>query len=72
MSPRGKIDIGDIITTIDGKDVHTANDLLDILDRHEGGDIVTMEYERDGQRQQTTVTLQIWRRHEIPLCLHYL
>lgn len=59
MSPRGTIAIGDIITTIDGKNVHTTNDLLDILDQHEDGDTVTVEYERDGQRRQTTVTLQI-------------
>lgn len=59
IRPGGKIDIGDIITTIDGKKVRTANDLLDILDQHESGDTVSVEFTRDGRQQQTTVTLQI-------------
>jgi len=56
---RGTIEIGDIITKIEGKTVRTQNDLLDILDQHEAGDTVKVEYEREGQPKQTTITPEI-------------
>lgn len=59
ISPRGTIEFGDIIKTIEGKKVRTTNELLDILEQHKAGDTVVVEYERGGQRHQVTLTLQI-------------
>jgi S1-C subfamily serine protease len=59
VRPGGNIHVGDILLTIDGKPVQTTNDLLDVLDRHQAGDEVKVEYARGGQRRQTTISLQI-------------
>jgi S1-C subfamily serine protease len=54
----GRIELGDVVTAVDGKPVETADDLLAILDRHKVGDKVSVEFLRDGRRQHVTVTLQ--------------
>jgi S1-C subfamily serine protease len=56
-SPRG-VELGDIITQLDGKAVQSTDDLLTALDRYKVGDEVTVEYTRDGRRQRATVVLQ--------------
>lgn len=55
--PFGKMELGDIIKTIDGKPVLTVDDVLDILDQHKPGDRLVVEYERDGIVHKTTITL---------------
>jgi S1-C subfamily serine protease len=49
---------GDIIVAIDGQEVRTIGDLRNILEtEHEAGDTITVTYLRDGQEQQTQLTL---------------
>ncbi|RMH04763.1 MAG: PDZ domain-containing protein [Nitrospirae bacterium] len=55
----GGIRLGDIIKQVDGHPIRTVDDILDVLDQHRAGDQVVVEYERDGQRYHTTVTLQM-------------
>jgi len=57
-SAGGRIELGDIMTAVDGKPVSDLDDLLNILERHKVGDRVTVEFQRDNRRQQATVTLQ--------------
>ncbi|MGH7255204.1 MAG: PDZ domain-containing protein [Nitrospirales bacterium] len=56
--PGGRLELGDVIVKVDGERVEMVDDLLTILDRHQVGEPVTMEYLREGRRQQVTVTLQ--------------
>ena len=53
----GAVALGDVITKVAGAPVHTADDLFTVLDHHAMGDKVTVEFQRDGRRQQVTVTL---------------
>jgi 2-alkenal reductase len=49
---------GDIITAIDNIPVRTIGDLRNILEtQHEAGDTITITFVRDGQEQQTQLTL---------------
>ncbi|TLG77462.1 S1C family serine protease [Culicoidibacter larvae] len=48
---------GDIITSIDGKDVGTVTQLKTVLNTKKKGDKVTVEYFRNGNKQSTEVTL---------------
>lgn len=48
---------GDVITSVDGKNTSDSEDLRDILASHKVGDQVNVQYERQGQAGQTTVTL---------------
>lgn len=50
--------LGDILVRIDGRQIETADDLLSVLEQHQVGDRVTVEFLRNGRRQQVTVTLQ--------------
>lgn len=54
----GRVDLGDVITAVDGKPVAVLDELLSILDRHKVGDRVAVELLRDNRRHQVTVTLQ--------------
>ena len=54
----GRIELGDVISKVDGLPVKTVDDLLRILDRHKVGDQVRVEYIRDGQTQEVLITLQ--------------
>jgi len=58
-SPSGAVALGDVITKVEGTVIHTADDLFTVLDRHATGDKVTVEFQRDGRRQQVTVTLAV-------------
>ena len=57
-SAGGRVELGDIITAIDGKPVATVDDLLNILEQHKVGDRVLVEYQRDSRRQQVSMVLQ--------------
>ncbi len=54
----GRIELGDIILSIDGKPVETTDHLMDIMDRHKVGDRVTVEVLRSNKRQSIDVILQ--------------
>ncbi|ETW98417.1 S1C family serine protease [Candidatus Entotheonella palauensis] len=55
---RGRIVLGDLIIGIGSKPVHTANDLLNIMENHKVGDTVTVKILRDDERLRLPVTLQ--------------
>ena len=57
-SSSGRVELGDIITQVDGHPVANLDDLGKVLDRHKIGDKVTMEFLRDKRSHQTTITLQ--------------
>jgi putative serine protease PepD len=48
---------GDVITKIDGNQVVSAEQLLEITLTHKPGDTVTITYERQGQTHETRLTL---------------
>jgi S1-C subfamily serine protease len=54
----GRIELGDIIVGVDGKQVQTVDDLMDRMEEHKVGDQVTIEYVRGNRRLQASVTLQ--------------
>jgi len=54
----GEVELGDVITGVDGESVEVMDDLLTILDRHKVGDRVRVELLRDGKRREVTVVLQ--------------
>ncbi|MBS1584268.1 MAG: PDZ domain-containing protein [Bacteroidetes bacterium] len=47
----------DVITSMDGKSINSANELVDAVSGHEAGDKVTITYERDGKESQTEASL---------------
>ncbi|MCU0667504.1 MAG: trypsin-like peptidase domain-containing protein, partial [Patescibacteria group bacterium] len=49
---------GDIIFKVNGKDVNQDNPLASVLSAYNVGDKVEIEYDRDGQNQKTTATLE--------------
>ncbi|MEO6831068.1 MAG: PDZ domain-containing protein [Chitinophagaceae bacterium] len=50
---------GDLITKVDGKNITSANDLVnEIKSQHQPGDKVTIQYERNGKQLSTNATLQ--------------
>ena len=54
----GEINLGDIITAVDGTKVAGWNDLDNVLDKHQFGDVVQVEVVRgDGQRATVPVRL---------------
>lgn len=53
-----QISLGDVVTAIDGEAVRTVDDLLTISDRHQVGDRVKVEVERDGASRTVTLTLE--------------
>jgi S1-C subfamily serine protease len=54
----GHLTLGDIITAIDGKPVHSSADVLLLLEQREGGESVRVTISRDGEKRTVTVTLQ--------------
>jgi C-terminal processing protease CtpA/Prc len=50
---------GDVITSVDGKTINNAEDLVaEIGSKHEAGDKVTINYERNGKERTATARLQ--------------
>ncbi len=59
--------VGDIITKINGKTVKDAQDLVDIINDHNGGEAISITYERQGREYHTRADLTettVFRRHE--------
>lgn len=54
----GRVELGDIITRVDGQAVAVLDDLVTVLDRHKIGEKITVEYLRDNRPRQVSVTLQ--------------
>ncbi|MGH7853739.1 MAG: S1C family serine protease [Candidatus Binatia bacterium] len=54
----GRLRLGDIITTVDGKKVATPNDLFLLLEKYKIGDVVTISMLRDGKTVQAKVALE--------------
>ncbi len=57
-STSGRIEIVDVITTIDGEAVRSEDDLYRILDRHRVGDRLRLGVTRNGRARQVTVILE--------------
>ena len=55
---RARVQGGDVLVEVDGRPVHTMDDLLDALDRHDVGDAASLVFLRDGQRLTAEATLQ--------------
>jgi S1-C subfamily serine protease len=55
----GRIILGDVIVSIDNKPVKTSGDLFSVLEQYKPGDTVTVNYLRNGQKQETKATLQV-------------
>jgi S1-C subfamily serine protease len=53
----GRIALGDIIIAIDGARVKTANDVLDILEKHEAGQALEMTVLRNGKKEKVKIVL---------------
>ena len=54
----GRLRLGDIITTVDGKKVATPNDLFLLLEKYKIGDVVIISMLRDGKTVQAKVSLE--------------
>ena len=54
----GNVNLGDLITAVDGQEVQKISDLDAALDKHKVGDTVTLTIERDGKKQDVKVTLE--------------
>ncbi len=52
------VEMGDIITSVDGKPVKDLDDLLSILETKNAGESVKVDYLRKKSKQSTTVTLE--------------
>ena len=55
---RGRIQLGDIIQSVDGEPVRSLDDLARILDRHQVGDTVPMEIRRNKRTHTLSIKLQ--------------
>ncbi len=52
-----RILLGDVITAVDGRAVGSVNELLEIIDEHQPGSVVTLTIRRNAQEMQAKVTL---------------
>ena len=57
-SMQGAVELGDIIVSLDGTEIHRSNDLFKALDTHKVGDQVELAVENNGKRRTVKVTLQ--------------
>jgi S1-C subfamily serine protease len=62
QTPDGDVELGDIITSIDGERVNNSDDLYRILDKHQFNDVVQVEVFRDARRVKVPVRLLPDRR----------
>jgi S1-C subfamily serine protease len=56
-TPAGRVELGDVITAVDGESVATVADLVAILDEHQFGDRITLTLEHGGKTRKVTLTL---------------
>jgi len=54
----GRVELGDIITAVDGKPVGTLDDLMAVMEQHKVNDHVTVEIVRGTRQERVSVTLQ--------------
>jgi S1-C subfamily serine protease len=54
----GRVELGDVIVSVNGKPVATVDELMDVMEDHKVGDRVTVDILRGSRRQQVVVTLQ--------------
>lgn len=54
------VEVGDVITVIEGKPIESFEDLAVEIDSHEVGDEVVLTIIRDGSEIELTATLQAW------------
>jgi S1-C subfamily serine protease len=54
----GRVELGDIITAVDGKPVGTLDELMGMMEWHKVNDQVTVEILRGTRRERVSVTLQ--------------
>lgn len=54
----GRMELGDILTKLEGEPVQTVDQLLTVLDRYQVGDQINAELLRDRKPRQVTITLQ--------------
>ena len=54
----GSYELGDIITKVDDKPIHSVEELGNVMDFYKIGDKVQITYIRDGRAQKTTLELQ--------------
>ncbi len=54
----GRVELGDIIVSVDGKPVGTLDNLMDAMERHKVNDQVTVEILRETRRERVSMTLQ--------------
>jgi S1-C subfamily serine protease len=52
------VELGDIITAVDGKPVGTLDELMGVMERHKVNDQVAVEILRGTHRERVAVTLQ--------------
>ena len=52
-----RVEVGDVILSIDGKPIESVADLLLVLEQKKAGDVVKVSYLRDGRRQEAQVRL---------------
>jgi S1-C subfamily serine protease len=57
-APDGRIELGDVITAIDGRPITGMADLGGVLDEHQFGDKVTLTLRRGDKTRKVTVTLR--------------
>ena len=50
--------VGDVITAIDGQTIKRYDDLLAVLNERKKGDVVQIEFVRDGKKQKASLKLQ--------------
>jgi S1-C subfamily serine protease len=54
----GRIQVGDVITAIDGEKVESVNQLLDRLEKYKAGSSVEVTFSRDGKEEKVNVKLE--------------
>jgi serine protease Do len=53
------LQMGDIITKVDGKEMKDTEQLIDVIRSHKDGDEINVEYLRDGKKKTTKATLKV-------------
>ncbi|SLM48152.1 Peptidase S1C, HtrA family [Nitrospira japonica] len=54
----GRVELGDVIVSVNNRPVSTVDELMDVMEDHKVGDRVTVDILRNNRRQSVTVTLQ--------------
>ncbi len=57
LAAEGKLDIGDRITHIDGKETATAEELMEVVGEKSIGDTIELTFDRDEEEKTTSITL---------------